>query len=225
MIYKYNEIDIKKIKFSDTPYNILQNINNIEKNIYYIDMYYNDDSLYIQLPKYKIYNYENNILKIRIDENFNDKFIKKIEEYIIKIVHKNSQLWFNGKVFTMNKIVNGIVRNIKYIKEQLIMTIFIGKECKFYNQYNIEISDISINNDTDTDIICIIKLDNLQFIDNKFTYNIVLEQAKIYNYTKIVEYSILDNSSEKCSSISTVSILSSTNQSSDNILQDEYYKD
>ena len=50
MIYKYTNIDINKIKFSDKPYNKLQYINigneKIEKNIHYIDMYYNNDALF-----------------------------------------------------------------------------------------------------------------------------------------------------------------------------------
>lgn len=218
VIYKYNDIDINKIKFSDVPYNKLQYINigneKIEKNIHYIDIYYNNDALYIQLPKTKLYmmNYENNVLKIIIDEKMNDDFIKKLEEYIIKVVHKNSELWFNKK-FTMNKIINCIVRNVNYVKENIIMTLTLDKECKFFNQYGILLNDIeSIKTNEILDMVCIIKIDNLQFIDNKFTYNIVLEQVKVYKDTKITEYSILDDDS--CESKTTVSCN----------LEDEYYK-
>jgi len=219
MIYKYTNIDINNIKFSDIPYNKLQYINigneKVEKNIYYIDMYYNNDALYIQLPKTKLYftNLDNNVVKIIIDDKVNDNFIKKLEEYIIKVVYKNSALWFDGKRFTMNKIVNCIVRNVNYIEENIILTLTLDKECKIFNQYGIE---LDINElEKNMDIVCIIKIDNLQFIDNKFTYNIVLEQAKIYKDTKITEYSILDDDSiGSCESKTTESFN----------FDDEYYK-
>jgi hypothetical protein len=220
MIYKYSDIDIKKIKFGETSYNKLQKIKlddeYLEKNVYYIDIYYNNDALYIQLPKTQIYmlNLEKNLLKIKIDEKLNN-FIKKLEEYIIMTVYKNSEMWFNGKCFTMNKIVNSIIRNTNYIKKDIIMTLTIDKHCKFFNQYGInicsELTDIISDN---MDTICIIKMDNLQFLDNKFTYNMVLEQAKIYNIKKILEYSILDESENTSVSIE---------YNSDN-LEDEYYK-
>ena len=224
MIYKYTDIDINEIRFSDISYNKLKCISmgdeKLEKNIYYIDMYYNNDSLYIQLPKNKLYmiNYDNKIVKIIIDEKMNDNFIKKLEEYIIKVVHKNSELWFNGKKFTMNKIVNCIIRNVNYVKENIIMTLTLDNECKFFNQYGIFLNkrDLQFSEgellDKNIDIVCVIKIDNLQFIDNKFTYNIVLEQAKIYNNKKITEYSILDDISDE----SKVTV-------SDD-LDDEYYK-
>lgn len=221
MIYKYTDLDIKKIKFGETSYNKLQTIKiddeYLEKNVYYIDIYYDNDALYIQLPKTQIYmlKLEKNLLKIKIDDKLND-FVKKLEEYIIMTVYKNSELWFNGKCFTMNKIVNSIIRNINYIKRDIIMTLTIDKDCKFYNQYGIDISSELENLDFENiDMIGIIKLDNLQFIDNKFTYNIVLEQAKIYNIKKILEYSILDESDKDTS----VSI-----QNTNDNLEDEYYK-
>jgi hypothetical protein len=224
MIYKYTNIDINKIKFSDKPYNKLQYINignkKLEKNVYYIDMYYNNDALYIQLPKTKLYlaNLDNNVIKIIIDDKINDNFIKKLEEYIIKVVYKNSELWFDGKIFTMNKIINCIVRNVNYIEENIILTLTLDNECKIFNQYGVllDIKELDIKElDKNVDIVCIIKIDNLQFIDNKFTYNIVLEQAKIYKDTKITEYSILDDDS-------VVSNESNTTISKD--LDDEYYK-
>lgn len=224
MIYKYTNIDINKIKFSDKPYNKLQYINigneKIEKNIHYIDMYYNNDALYIQLPKTKLYlaNLDNNVIKILIDDKVNDNFIKKLEDYIIKIVYKNSELWFDGKIFTMNKIINCIVRNVNYIEENIILTLTLDNECKIFNQYGILLDKKELHKkelDKNVDIVCIIKIDNLQFIDNKFTYNIVLEQAKIYKDTKITEYSILDDNS-------IVSNESNTSISMN--LDDEYYK-
>lgn len=229
MIYKYTNIDINKIKFSDKPYNKLQYINigneKIEKNIHYIDMYYNNDALYIQLPKTKLYlaNLDNNVIKIVIDDKVNDNFIKKLEEYIIKVVYKNSELWFDGKRFTMNKIINCIVRNVNYIEENIILTLTLDKECKIFNQYGIllDIKELDSRGILPTKvvdgrgIVCIIKIDNLQFIDNKFSYNIVLEQAKIYKDTKITEYSILDDDS-------VVSFESKTTASFN--LDDEYYK-
>lgn len=231
MIYKYTDIDIKKIKFGDVSYNKLQNIKIdnecLEKNIYYIDIYYNNDALYIQLPKTQISSCDlnNNLLQIKIDDKFHN-FIKKLEEYIIWTVHKNSELWFNGKCFTMNKIVNSIIRSVSYINNidgaDLIMTLTVDKNCKFYNQYGISITEFDIEDFNPTnckdrrDIVCIIKLDNLQFIDNKFTYNIVLEQAKIYNYKKLMDYSILDESDNK-TSVST--LLTSVEE------DDEYYNE
>lgn len=250
MIYKYTDIDIKKIKFGETSYNKLQNvkIDNecLEKNIkyqelvdkvHYIDIYYNNDALYIQLPKTQIYscNLNNNLLQIKIDDKFH-KFIKKLEEYIIWSVHKNSELWFGGKRFTMNKIVNSIIRSVSYINKNegvdLIMTLTVDKKCKFYNQYGISIIEFDLEEfskgtiptsvEDGRDIVCIIKLDNLQFIDNKFTYNIVLEQAKIYNYKKLIEYSILDES-DNITSVST--LLTSVEDYNGINLEDEYYNE
>ena len=221
-IYMYNKIDITRIKFSEMPYkkskDIQINDEVVTKFVYYIDVYYKKNPLYIQLPKciLKSVNVEDNVVKLVIDNEFNNNFINQLENHVINSVHKYSEMWFNGKLFTMNKITNCIVKNVTSIDDnQMLLSLTLDKQAKFYNQYKMfmDVKEKTIQeelNNECNDIICVVKIANLQFIDNRFTYNIVLEQAKIFRDYKITEYSILDESEPD-------------NVSSD--LEDEYYKD
>ena len=110
----------------------------------------------------------------------------------------------------------------------------LNNETIFYNQYKTQLnkSDIQLP----IDIICIIRLENLQFIDNKFTYNIFLEQAKIIQKLRLKEYSILEQSLEN-ETINKVSLENNTSNISlenncydqcsneSSILDDEYYSE
>jgi hypothetical protein len=121
-IFKYPECCdlIYDIKFSDIPLKI--------KNNHFIEMFYKSKPLFIQLPISEIkttlnegaFNEDSLIrrqgtfnedvirrqgtLCIKIsDQVFNQNFINPLEEHIKKIVHLNSEKWFN-KTFTMHKI-------------------------------------------------------------------------------------------------------------------------
>ena len=218
-VLKIDNIDLSKIKFCDMPYLKKKDIIKMDtgevvsKNIYYIDISHinvdegNTKSLYIQLPFGFVRSVEGNVIKINID---NLLFIKELEDYIIRSVHRYSEKWFNNKKFTMNKIKNCIVTN--YINECL--NIVIGNNVQFYDKYKnrISIDDIKI----DMEIIGIIRVANLQFIDNKFTYSIILEQGKLFLEECLIQYSILEDEEN------TLISISSSSSSSD--MDDEYYK-
>jgi len=223
-VYMYNEIDFNKIGFSNKPYKKIKKIlvddNIIIKSIYYIDIDYSNQPLYVQIPTCKLENIENDIMTLVMDNNFYYNFIRLLEDNIIKAVYKNSERWFLGKIFTINKIMNCIVSCVEILDNGFVrLNVSYDTNLKLYDQYKNEICFTDIINDkNDTknikrdvkDVVCIMHIKNLQFIDNMFTYDLVMEQMKIYKVHKIIEYSIIDT--ESCSSGSSK-------------LLDEYYKE
>lgn len=191
-----NYLDISKIRFSDTPYKKLCKEATLEFKkdtfTHFIDMYYKNNPLVIQLPKTKIKNIDNAKILIEINDEIITYLIKPLEEYIINSVHENSEKWFNGKKFTMNKIMNSLVSPLtKDSTKSLKLTL--TKNTMYFNRYKtmIQHDDIKLSND-DIDIICLVKIANIQFLQNKFSYNMVLEQAKVFMDERLVEYSIID---------------------------------
>lgn len=227
----YNTIDIGKIRFDNKPYKKIKSISvmgddnmiqTIVKSIYYIDIDYLGKSLYVQIPCFRLHTINDDVLELIINQDFYSKFIKTLESYIIDIVHAKSEQWFLGKRFTMNKIINCIVSNVANIGSDYYLSLVLSKTVMLYDNYKNEISleklkEMLNNNVKPIDIVCIIKIDNLQFIDNRFICNLVIEQAKIIKETRITEYSIIDEQSED-TNVDYVS-------GSSCILEDEYYKE
>lgn len=209
-IYLYDTIDISKIRFSSKPYKSeIKDGNNGTKSVYFIDINYYKNPLYIQLPKLSVIKVENSKIWIKINDNVYQRLIKLIEECIIDKVYNNSKKWFNGKRFTMNKIMNSLITPIQYKNGDYILEMIYDKNTSFYNQYKSQVTllaNASSGKSTlrellPIDSVCIIKLEGLQFVDNKFTYNIFLEQAKIFQPVRLKEYSILENLRKDLSSI------------------------
>jgi hypothetical protein len=171
------KIDIKGIRFSDT----ILKIN--ESNI--IDIYYKNKPLYIQLPIYKIQTITESTLILIVDSIFINLLIKPLEQHVINYLYKNSEKIF-GKNFTMNKIIHSIIPitfpesneestlNIKITNNSLYKSLIELNEC----------------NSGDS-IICLIKINSLQFIKNKFTIVFELQQAKILKEENLINYSII----------------------------------
>lgn len=202
-----NSLDITKIRFSDTPYKKICPEATIEfkKDIYthFIDMYYKNQSLIIQLPKYKVKSIHNNKMVIIVDDTIFQYLISPLEEHIIQTTHNQSEKWFNGKKFTMNKIMSSIVSPYNKKKndgcnEEPTLKLSLNKNTMYFNKYKTLIQQEDINCD-DVEIICLVKIANIQFLQNKFSYNIVLEQAKVFMDERLVEYSIIDDPDDKIS--------------------------
>jgi len=199
--------NINKIRFSDTPYFDRKNNN---KRI--IDMYYKNNAIIFQLPRQKLHDIKENILTLQLNNsdtgtNFcpiNEYIIKPLEEHICEIVHKYSEKWFNGKHFTMNKIVNSLNSQIKKnvvdslndFSHKYMLNLTLNKNTLLYNRYKtlIELDNINLaeHEDSDIELITLIRLSHLEFFENKFTYNLVLEQAKVFMSEKLTCYSIID---------------------------------
>jgi len=193
-VYIFPDVPISKVRFSDTPYKELHQ----DTYIHFIDMFYKNQSLVIQLPKYKLYNIDNNKLTICVDDIFFQYFINPLEEHIITSTHAHSEKWFNGKRFTMNKIIHSFIS--PYVKKdnQHFLTMSFNQNTLFFNRYKglIPHKDIISNTYSDIELICLIKLANLHFLHNKFSYNLVLEQVKVFKHEYLTDYSIIDTSSE-----------------------------
>ena len=229
LVYLYDNINFNKIKFSSKPYKKEIIVDNQVKSIYFIDINYYKKPLYIQLPKLSMIQLSDSKIQIKIYSYLYQKFIKQIEELVIDKVYNNSETWFN-KRFTMNKIMNSLMTQVQYKNDEFILELGYDKDTIFYNQYKKQINSNEIN--LPIDIICIIRIENLQFIDNKFTYNIFLEQAKIIENLRLKEYSILQNDSDSKSISKSISnSISNSDSNSDSklsskdtsILDDEYY--
>lgn len=216
-----NSLDITKIRFSDTPYKKLCPEATIEfkRDIYthFIDMYYKNQSLIIQLPKYKLKSIHDNKMVIVVDDTIFQYLISPLEEHIIQTTHNQSEKWFNGKKFTMNKIMSSIVSpyNKRQHNEEPTLKLSLNKNTMYFNKYKTLIQQEDINCNTDVEIICLVKIANIQFLQNKFSYNIVLEQAKVFMDERLIEYSIIDDPDDKISE----------SISEDNTCENEYYKE
>jgi len=193
LVNLYDNINFNKIRFSSKPYKKEIIVDKMVRSIYFIDINYYKKPLYIQLPKLSIIKMDNFKIQIVIHDYLYQKFIKQIEELIIDKVYNNSETWFNKK-FTMNKIISSLITQIQYKNNDYILELNYDNETIFYNQYKSQLNKEDIQ--LPIDIICIIRLENLQFIDNKFTYNIFLEQAKIIQKLRLKEYSILEQTLE-----------------------------
>lgn len=217
-----SNFNINKIRFSDTPY--------FDKkcNKHIIDMYYKNNCIIFQLPRQKLQEIKENIVTLQLNNSdVNEYIIKPLEEHICEMVHKYSEKWFNGKHFTMNKIVNSLDSQIKKVPDGLdfILHLNINKNTLLYNRYKtlIELDTINLATceDSDIELIPLIRLSHLEFFENKFTYNLILEQAKIFMQEKLTGYSIIDTPEDNSSESGSGSESNSEIESKDNI----YYKE
>lgn len=222
-VLMYNNVDIKKIKFSDRPYKKIKKIklgdDVVVKSIYYIDIDYDNRPLYVQMPscKFKSINEDDNMITFIIDKIVYRDFLRRLENFVVQNVYENSETWFSGKVFTMSKIIKCFVSSVDIIDDDNCeFTMSFSKYLKIYDQFKTNIALEDINTNDPLEVISIINIRNLQFIDNMFTCNILLEQMKVHKDTRIVGYSIME--SEPSFSISIQG-----DESSDSLLMDEYY--
>lgn len=168
----------ENIQFSDIIYNTILNK---QYKIHFIDIFLNNTPILFQLQS-KIKEYDNNILSIELCSDTIINFVDKIEKLIKDTVYKNSLKWFDKK-FTKEKIESSLTSPlINYL-----LNINISKSSIFFNKYKTIIYPlqdktcfgVEPTNIKDTDCIILIKLSNLQFVDNKFSYNLILEQCKV----------------------------------------------
>lgn len=223
-----SNFNINKIRFSDTPYLGFDKKNEGTASKHIIDMYYKNNCIIFQLPRQKLTGIKENILTIDVTSDINEYIIKPLEEHICEIVHKYSERWFNGKHFTMNKIVNSLnsqikknVDNSNNFSHKYMLNLTINKNTLLYNRYKtlIELDNINLSEDPDIELITLIRLSHLEFFENKFTYNLVLEQAKVFMQEKLTCYSIIDTPEDNNSNNSNSS--GSDKESKDGI----YYKE
>lgn len=246
-VLMYNDVCISQIYFDKKPYRKIKHFdidkNVLEKSVYYIDISYKRKPLYIQIPRFPLETVDisNNCLTLLINKSFYDNFILNLENYVVQSVYKNSEKWFCGKRFTMNKIVKCMVSIVDKLSEDTYrLTINLGKNVKIYDKYknSLELSDLQVNKMIET--VCVLLVENLQFIDNMFVINVTLEQMKVYLDNRLVEYSIIDSESEAESVSNTYThndtslqsenetqrsknIENQTCESTESILEDEYY--
>lgn len=246
-VLMYNNVCLSDIRFDNKPYKKIKTFNingqDFEKSVYYIDISYKKNPLFIQIPKYRLEKLDTSTgeVTIIVDKVFYNSFMVSLEKYVIESVYKNSEKWFCGKRFTMNKIVKCMVSIAENISENLYrLNLNLGKHTKFYDKYKKDFDISNLHNGGPlTEVVCILAIENLQFVDNMFTINVVVEQAKVYTDLNLVEYSIIDSDSE-VESVSSVSCetteeKSTTHQdnikeyknteTTESVLDDEYYKE
>lgn len=239
----YNDVDISFIKFDNKPYKKIKTINNsIVKSVYYIDIYYKSEPVYVQIPKCRLESFceQDNLITLLVDKYFYEHFLKPLETHVINNVYNNSEKWFGGKRFTMDKICNCIVSFIEKISDDdYRLTVSIGKNTIIYDRCNnrINFDEINASSYNYLEVVCILCIENLQFIDNLFTCNAVIEQLKLYKSERLVEYSIIETISsvsesvsdrdfeDECNEDDAKRVMDIKTESTESILEDEYFKD
>lgn len=227
----YSDICLDDIKIDSKPYKKNVKIDQDIKSVYYVDIVYNK---YIQIPKCRLLDVclEDNCISLCIDKSFYISFIDPLEDHIKDMVYKNSSSLFY-KSFSVEKISRCFVSNVEFIDSMIILKLNISNFVSIYNRNKERINFNDINckhSDSGIEVVSIISIENLQFIDNLFTCNIKVEQLKIYNDVKLVEYSILESKSDTNSILSNEQtksykkyICSSSTDSV--VLEDEYFRE
>ena len=200
-ILMYDNLEIEKIKFGSKPYKKIKTIDTVNgpvvKSVYYIDMSYENYKIYVQIPRYKLTSVclGDQLMTLVVDKYFYYNFIRELEDRVINAVYKNSEQWFGGKRFTIDKITNCIVTNAERLEnDDYIFTVSISKGLRIYDQFRKAVSIerfVEILCEQYIEIVPILCIENLQFIDNRFLCNITVEQIKFYTDKPLLEYTIL----------------------------------
>lgn len=189
------QLIFENIQFCDIIYNTILNK---QYKIHFIDIFLNNTPILFQLQS-KIKEYDNNILSVELCSDTIINFVDKIENLIKDTVYKNSMKWFNKK-FTKEKIESSFTSPLI----NNLLNINISKSSIFFNKYKTIIYpiqsepfqanpcfDVPLTNIKEMDCIILIKLSNLQFVDNKFSYNLILEQCKVLTENIILNQCII----------------------------------
>lgn len=207
-------IDVSKVKFSKNVYKRKKDIvisdELLKKSVYYIDVTYRGGPLYIQFPRTELIGFfpERCAAQFEVSGDIISDFIDPLQEHIITSIHRHSDTLFRGKRFTLNKLRQCM---LSAVTDTNIMNVTISSTLKVFNSRKQEIEPGSVSGYVPVDCIPLVKLTNLQFIDNRFTYNLSLEQLKVFTPEPLAEYSIIDNNSK--------------GTTEDRTRDDEYFKD
>lgn len=178
---------IPDIQFDDVPSKKTQTFGEakVMKTVHYIGMSYKGGPIYIQLPMLKVRMDNSSSLFVELDEA-SIKNVRQLESFIVEHLHTFGEKIFK-KNFTFEKIQSGFVSNIK--DSSLVLNV--SPFCQFYTQYKKKVE--RPGNLIDCPVVCLVKLANLQFIENYFTYNLLLEQVKFYEQDILEKYSFIDD--------------------------------
>jgi len=114
----------------------------------------------------------------------------------------------------MNKIINSL--DSPYSKQHNTLKLSINNNTVYFNKYKntIQKDNIIINDNQSIDIICLVKIANLQFLNNKFTYTLQLQQAKVFMEEYLIKYSIIDDDDDGVDNISDIISITSSKRNS-----------
>jgi hypothetical protein len=206
-VHLLKNFDIQKIRFNDIIKKKKMVVNkqlggNKEVTVHTIDIYYNNAPLFIQLDSCVCRGLDDNKCMILEISKKTEDYIKSIEEFVVESVHKKSKKWFNGRRFTFDKIQNGLVPCVS----RGTAIIIVNDDSSLYDQYK---KSLNFNDCTfPLECTCIVRICGLQFIENKFSCKISLEQCRINMEYKLAEYSIIDNDSKTINQTSITETLS-----------------
>lgn len=198
-IYLPHDVDIPYIQFGDRAYKTTSG--------HCIDAMYKAGPLYLQLPEATITEMRDRMLKLSISSSFYKSFIIPLEEHLVNVVHKHSQRWFNGKRFSRNKVLNGLQSPVVCNADVRTLSLCTERNASLFNQFKLPISqdfveDAVLTIEEPIAAVGIVRLSNLQFLNNSWTYHLVLEQARVNVPVTLGEYSIVSQSDSEDDSAS-----------------------
>jgi hypothetical protein len=201
-VHFFNDVQANKIKFSKRVYK------DKLSSKHCIDAFYENSQLFIQTPQFSVQSIHDNGITVSGNNPSFVEFIKKLEEQVIHAVYKHADDWFNGKRFTLNKIKNSLVSKLSPAGESFSLNVDLQAETKFFNQFKQQITSAHLAENAD--IILLLRMRGLSFSGSQFTYDLVLEQAKVYCEQKLDTYSLIEDNQ---------TVLEVSEE-----LEDEYYK-
>jgi len=182
-VYKYDDIDFSKLKFTKPEK---------RQNVYYSDITYDDNPFFLQTSKLKIMSDIDNInmkspsIEFQIlGDNFDlyDIFMQ-LDDKLVKTTYSNGKEWFNQTIPLENieEMYKCICKPLKKYKNPTLrfkLPIENDEICsKIYDQNRkiVNIKDIK----KEQDAICIVHIRGIKFMKQQYICDIYINQMKIY---------------------------------------------
>lgn len=155
-----DELDMNEITFGQTPFRRTKDIvvhgKNISKAVWYVEVHIGaSQPVLIKLPRGQVTQHG---IWFQQDCSEIKELCMNLEACIAKAVYKHSMDWF-GKQFSEHKIKQCLVSNLRETSGGVVLL-------------SLSSSPIALG----LHGTGIVRIANLQFLDNKFTYNILLEE-------------------------------------------------
>ncbi len=151
--------------------------------VYKSGIIYNEASedLVVQTPRVKVTKNENDSFNLKfsmIKKGEFLTFLEELEEKIVSIIHKKSEIFFNGKTFSEIEIRDSLKSTFSLSNDGIVSVnnVVFDSNLKILDSFSEELLGQDLNDDS----ICtaILKFDSVSFIKNSININVRLLRLK-----------------------------------------------
>jgi hypothetical protein len=163
-----NEINRKKKSI------VINGYENVDKNIIYISVQYNNVlgiNLKVINAKVLEVNRKKCIIRVVINNNDDTLFIDKLKEIEEGMIEKMDKLG------VYKNVRDNFISNVMKVDDKNIMSFSLIDDVKIYDKEGVLIKNFGVL--YGLDVNCDIKIMNIQVIDHKWTYGIMMERCDV----------------------------------------------